>query len=82
MASEVLNWSRSCIYRIALSPGKSELDRDIPDQSHPRSMTKPLTFLSSITYHHLDSGMYLLYSLLKPDALGTYILCHGAEQKM
>jgi len=64
MASEVLNWSRSCIYRIALSPGKSELDRGIPDQLHPGSMIKPLTFLSSITYHHLHSGMYLLYILL------------------
>jgi len=82
MASEVLNWSQSCIYRIALSPGKSELDRGIPDQSHPGSMIKPLTFLSSITYHHLHSGMYLLYILLKPDALGTYILWHSAERKM
>lgn len=40
MAREMLNWSQGCIYRIALSPGKSEFDRSILDQSHPGSINK------------------------------------------
>lgn len=74
----MLNWSRGCIYRIALSPGKSEFDGS-------SFLTKRLAlFLIFISTDDLASSafrgvIYHMPSATKPDALETYILRRGVK---